>query len=432
MKAPLERLGWSNNDAKVYYNPRHQVLRHLQSSRACAKSRTTPARFVDEEEKKRENSLVTHDLFEQVARESKTKATFNKVIEVFIKRDIRRRGHVEFIYAALKKMPEFGVERDLVVYNKLLDVFPKEVFVPRNFIQRMFNHYPRQQECGVQLLEQMENYGIMPNVETKVLLVQIFGEKGHPVRKYQRIMYWFPKFKHINPFPIPQQLPEDPVDLARFSLTRIANDLDAKVTVYQLPYTDMTESGEELTLPHIVGIQSPSQMELLAKHNLNRPVFVEGPFPLWLRKTCVHYYVLRADPKPPEEQVEEPYDPERCFDYPLQLELDFDRDLGDNEDFDVEDLDEGPVYAMCMTSQGDQATLNQWIAGLQQNNPVLGQVPALFRLEPGPRELQGAAESVSGHSSRPHPDSHVENAQSGEDAEVILEEEARRSHGMKQ
>lgn len=103
---------------------------------------------------------MTHDdLFEQVAKEAQSKATFNKVVDVFTKRDIRRRGHVEFIYAALKKMPEFGVERDLAVYNKLLDVFPKEVFVPRNFIQRMFNHYPRQQECGVQLLEQMENYG---------------------------------------------------------------------------------------------------------------------------------------------------------------------------------------------------------------------------------------------------------------------------------
>lgn len=81
-------------------------------------------------------------------------------MDVFNKADIRRRGHVEFIYAALKKMPEFGVERDIAVYNKLLDVFPKEVFVPQNFIQRMFNHYPRQQECGVQLLEQMENYGV--------------------------------------------------------------------------------------------------------------------------------------------------------------------------------------------------------------------------------------------------------------------------------
>lgn len=74
----------------------------------------------------------------------------------------------------------------------------------------------------------------MPNVETKVLLVQIFGEKSHPIRKYQRLLYWFPRFKHTNPYPVPHQLPEDPVDLARLSLKRIADDLDAKVTVYQV------------------------------------------------------------------------------------------------------------------------------------------------------------------------------------------------------
>uniref|UniRef100_A0A8C6WQR0 ECSIT signaling integrator n=1 Tax=Neogobius melanostomus TaxID=47308 RepID=A0A8C6WQR0_9GOBI len=169
-----------------------------------------------------QKSLIQDDLFERVAKKNKTKATFNRVVDVFIKQDVRRRGHVDFIYAALQKMPEFGVERDITVYNKLLDVFPKEVFVPRNFIQRMYNHYPRQQECGVQVLEQMETYGVMPNVETKVLLMQIFGTKGHPVRKYQRLLYWFPKFKH------------DPVDLAKFSLKRIADDLDAKITVYQV------------------------------------------------------------------------------------------------------------------------------------------------------------------------------------------------------
>ncbi|XP_051935764.1 evolutionarily conserved signaling intermediate in Toll pathway, mitochondrial [Hippocampus zosterae] len=341
------------------------------------------AEFIGEDRTK--TPVATRDPF---AAEHKTKASFAEALQAFAKADVRRRGHVEFIYAALKKMPEFGVERDLAVYNQLLDVFPKEVFVPRNFIQRMFNHYPRQQECAVQLLEQMENYGVMPNVETKVLLVQIFGAKAHPMRKYQRIMYWFPKFKHANPFPIPHHLPEDPVELARFSLKRIANDLDAKVTVYQMPCTDATESGHQISLPHIVGIQSPDQMELLGKHDPSRPVFVEGPFPLWLRKTCVHYYVLRAEPVPPGDKVEESFDPERCLYYPLQLDLDFDRDFGDLETFDVEDLDEGPVFAMCMTSQGDQATLNQWISGLQESNPILGQIPTVFRLQAGTRELR--------------------------------------------
>lgn len=406
-----------------------QGPRYFHLSQSGLKSRpTAPVEFVPDKDKDKHKSLVQDDLFERVAKENKTKATFNRVVDVFTKQDVRRRGHVEFIYAALKKMPEFGVEKDITVYNKLLDVFPKEVFVPRNFIQRMFNHYPRQQECGVQLLEQMENYGIMPNVETKVLLLQIFGTKGHPVRKYQRLMYWFPKFKHVNPYPIPHQLPEDPVDLAKFSLKRIADDLDAKLTVYQMPCTDVTESGQEIILPHIVGIQSPSQMELLAKHNPSRPVFVEGPFPLWLRKTCTYYYILRAEPTPLEEKVEEPYDPERCFDYPLQLDLDLDRDFGDEEAFDVEDLDEGPVFAMCMTSQGDQATLNQWISGLQENNPMLGKVPTLFRLDSGSRELQVSPDS------QPSPDQgqqepKVESEEHTAAEEV--EEEPQRRHSMK-
>uniref|UniRef100_A0A3P9HXK9 Evolutionarily conserved signaling intermediate in Toll pathway, mitochondrial n=1 Tax=Oryzias latipes TaxID=8090 RepID=A0A3P9HXK9_ORYLA len=409
-------------------NPQqHRVVRGFHRSPVFAKDPRLPGRLVGEDDKKRQTSLVAHDdLFEQIAMGAKSKATFAKVIDVFNKRDIRRRGHVEFIYAALRKMPEFGVERDLGVYNRLLDVFPKEVFVPTNFIQRMFNHYPRQQECGVQLLEQMENYGITPNVETKVLLVQIFGEKSHPMRKYQRLMYWFPKFKHLNPFPVPHQLPEDPVDLARFSLTRIANDLDAKVTVHQLPCSDVTESGEEIHRPYILGIQSPGQRELLAKHDPSRPVFVEGPFPLWLRSTCVYYYVLRADPPLPQDQVEEAYDPERSFYYPLQLDFSLDRDVWDEEGFDVEDLDEGPVYAMCMAGCGDQATLGQWISDLQQENPVLGRVPTLFRLDPGPQHLQGGDDDEE--SDRLHVETEEDDPRPGED-QAVLDEEPRRGRG---
>lgn len=377
-----------------------------------------------------DKSLATHgDLFERVAKDIKTKATFNKVVDVFIKRDVRRRGHVEFIYAALRKMPEFGVAKDLSVYNKLLDVFPKEVFVPRNYIQRMFNHYPRQQECGVEVLEHMENNGVTPNMETKVLLVQIFGEKSHPMRKFQRIMYWFPKFKNVNPFPVPRTLPQDPVDLARLSLKRIVNDLSAEVTVYQMPSTDISETGEEVVAPHVVGVQSPDQMELLAQHDPSRPVFVEGPHPLWLRNTCVYYYVLRADPLPPGEKVEEPYDPERCFDYPLQLDLDWGVDLGNDHSFDVDDVDDGPVYAMCMSGQGDQATLNLWVSGLQQTNPVLGRVPTLFRLDPGPRELRAAEEAdpEAGASSDPRGEGGAE-----PDIVVVEEEESRHRRGVKQ
>lgn len=362
----------------------------------CA-STTKPTTWTNKNDKSKDSSskaLVTYDdLFEKASKESKTKATFNKVLDVFCKKDIRRRGHVEFIYTALRKMPEFGVERDIAVYNKILDVFPKEVFVPRNFIQRMFNHYPRQQECGVEVLEQMENYGVMPNNETKVLLIQIFGPKGHPVRKFQRIMYWFPKFKHVNPYPVPDPLPIDPVDLSRICLQRIAADMDAKVTVYQIPSLEVSEDGQVTTQSHIVGIQSPDQQSLLAKHNPDRPVFVEGPFPLWMKTTCVYYYILRADPLPPGEREEEKIDAERNFYYPMELDFDLERDLGDDFEFDVDEVEEGPVFALCMAGTGDQATLAKWVSGLQQVNPVLGRAPVIFCLNSGPHELQTTTES---------------------------------------
>ncbi|XP_061496362.1 evolutionarily conserved signaling intermediate in Toll pathway, mitochondrial [Rhineura floridana] len=365
-----------------------QNSRSIQVSTALGTTAPPVKDNKDNDEESTKRSLVAVDyLFERTSVDAKTKATFQQAVDIFCKRDIRRRGHVEFIYAALKKMPEFGVERDINVYNKILDVFPKEVFVPRNFFQRMFNHYPRQQQCGVQVLEQMENYGVMPNKETKFLLFQIFGDKSHPVRKYQRLMYWFPKFKHINPYPVPDPLPEDSVDLARLSLQRIAADMDARVTVYQLPHAEILDSGKTIDHPHIVGIQSPDQQSLLAHHNPDRPVFVGGPFRLWLKETCVYYYVLRAELLPPEER-EEVIDPERSFYYPMHLDIDLERDLWDDNEFDIDEVEEGPVFAMCMAGAGDQATLAKWIVGLQKTNPILCQMPVVFHLTPGPRELQ--------------------------------------------
>ncbi|XP_078069593.1 evolutionarily conserved signaling intermediate in Toll pathway, mitochondrial [Mustelus asterias] len=367
----------------------------MQGFRTCARMakgpRSPSPTLTDSkrDNRDREHALVTYeDLFEEAQCQSRTRETYERVLRAFCKRDIRRRGHVEFIYMALRKMPEFGVERELSIYNKLLDVFPKEVFVPRNYIQRMFNHFPRQQECAIQVLEQMENYGILPDMETKALLVQIFGAKSHPMRKFQRLLYWFPRFKHVNPYPVPDPLPSDPLALAHLSLQRIAGDLSSQVSVYQEPQSYLGADGREVHLPHVVGIQSPDQRDLLARHDCRHPVFVEGPFPLWLRRACVHYYILRSDPRP---KVRQPVDPERNLGYPMAMNFDLERDLGDDDKLDVEEVDEGPIFAMCQAGSGDQASLAKWISGLQLSNPSLGRTPVLFRIGPGPRELEAAA-----------------------------------------
>uniref|UniRef100_A0A7N9CNF0 ECSIT signaling integrator n=1 Tax=Macaca fascicularis TaxID=9541 RepID=A0A7N9CNF0_MACFA len=150
-------------------------------------------------------------------------------------------------------MREYGVERDLAVYNQLLDIFPKEVFRPRNVIQRIFVHYPRQQECGIAVLEQMESHGVMPNKETEFLLIQIFGRKSYPMLKLLRLKMWFPRFMNINPFPVPRDLSQDPVELATFGLRHMEPDLSARVTIYQVPLPKDSTGAADPPQPHIVG-----------------------------------------------------------------------------------------------------------------------------------------------------------------------------------
>lgn len=45
----------------------------------------------------------------------------------------------------------------------------------------------------------------------------------------------------------------------------------------------------------LMSAQSPEQKDLLSQHSPYRPVFVEGPFNLWLRDVKLGYYILRSD-----------------------------------------------------------------------------------------------------------------------------------------
>uniref|UniRef100_A0A8C9LG08 ECSIT N-terminal domain-containing protein n=1 Tax=Pavo cristatus TaxID=9049 RepID=A0A8C9LG08_PAVCR len=131
-------------------------------------------------------------------------------------------------------MPALGVARQRDAYNRLLRLLPRGPWVPRGPLQRLFAPFPRQQECGLQVLEQMERYGVVPDAETRFLLLAIFGPRSRPVRKCQRMLYWLPRMRHANPYPLPAQLPPPGLDAACLGLRRIANDPDARLSVYQV------------------------------------------------------------------------------------------------------------------------------------------------------------------------------------------------------
>ena len=114
----------------------------------------------------------------------------------------KRQNHVDIIYVALKSLKSVKLDKDLEVYKKILNILPKGKMIPRNIIQAEFQHYPKQQQCAIDLLEQMEDNGVMPDPEMEKMLLNIFGKRGYPLRKYWRMMYWMPKFKNASPFPL--------------------------------------------------------------------------------------------------------------------------------------------------------------------------------------------------------------------------------------
>lgn len=75
----------------------------------------------------------------------------------------------------------------------------------------------------------------MPDTEMEAILLNTFGSRGIPLRKYWRMMYWMPKFRNLSPWYLPEELPKDTLELAILAIQRITSvDVDMKVEVWQV------------------------------------------------------------------------------------------------------------------------------------------------------------------------------------------------------
>ncbi|KAK7110641.1 evolutionarily conserved signaling intermediate in Toll pathway, mitochondrial-like [Littorina saxatilis] len=328
-------------------------------------------------------------LFEELAAKRQAdKLTFRSAVEMYVtKESIYRRGHVEFIYAAMESMEKFNVHRDLSVYKALIEVFPKEKLVPGSMWQVEFMHFPKQQQCAIDLMDQMEDYGVIPDHDFGVRLMKVFGTDAHAFRKYRRMMYWMPKFKHANPYPVPKELPDDDISLAILALRRMAVDKENKINVWN----SMEEDPEAKEDTFIASAQSPIQQNLIQKHNPETPLFVEGGYSCWLRHKSTMYFILRADPdleflknlKEAQQAIEKD---ERLFEWTNIWEEEEGGQLVPLRS--VHEQDDGTVLAMTITGTDTKDSLVTWIRCLQKANPVLEQIPVVFRIRTPDSEVQ--------------------------------------------
>merc|ERR1719450_1221334 len=110
---------WPGSTRNVVTLKNNITTRQLHTSGVvgCIKS-------PSEDEDKNQSAVITRGYFDR-GKEEQNKENFEGAIDIFTHKDSRRRGSVEFIYAAMKNMEHFGVHRDLGSYKKLMEVFPK-------------------------------------------------------------------------------------------------------------------------------------------------------------------------------------------------------------------------------------------------------------------------------------------------------------------
>ena len=243
----------------------------------------------------RETALVNKKYFDYKDDREKNKESFEGAIDIFCDKDTRRRGSVEFIYAAMRNMEKYGVHKDLGTYRKLMEVFPKGKMIPENRLQSDFFHYPKQQQCATFLLHKMELNKVIPDEEMGDIVINVFGKYSTPYKRYCRMMYWMPKFKNLSPWPLPDELPDGALELAKLAIKQVTS-VDP-MTRLAVTHTETIPSANDQTW--IVSGQSGDQVELLAGLAEGTPLYVEGAFRVWLRDQQVSYFILRGPPVPP-------------------------------------------------------------------------------------------------------------------------------------
>lgn len=327
-----------------------------------------------EDEDQEASALVTEKYFSVDNTRESNKESFNDAIDIFTHRDTRRRGSVEFIYAAMRNMETFGVHRDLKVYKKLIDVMPKGKMIPENRLQSDFFHYPKQQQCMVDLLQKMERNRIIPDEETGDMILNVFGKYSTPFKRYCRMMYWMPKFKNKSPWPLPFEVPNDAQELAKLAIKQITS-VDPMTNINVIKTEDVEDS---LDKTWIVSGQSPDQSHLISELATGTALYVEGGFRVWLRDAQVTYFILRgpAIPRPP------PMDGEPDDLHAVRRWMDGVK--GDDPLVvlpNVHQQEDGTILGCCATGTSSRDSLLSWVRAMERDNPSLEKMVVMFTLQ---------------------------------------------------
>ncbi|CAJ0933308.1 unnamed protein product, partial [Mesorhabditis belari] len=253
-----------------------------------------PLRLLSTEASSAQHTGLVHveKQFESVPPSERNKEAFYAALIIFKER--QPRSYVDFLHSALKYMKDFGVHKDLEAYKALLNIFPKGKLIPQNQWQKIFLHYPLQQNCCVKVLDEMEWHGVQPDKETHDIVVNAFGEWNFATRKVKRMLYWMPKLRHSNKYLDRRLLEKGPLsqaDLAGLLLRTISRDPGSKLHLWKSPSTSNSVNNEWIAYS-----QSILQKNLISRLDPMTDIFIDGPFLSYVMDKPVKYVTIKCLP----------------------------------------------------------------------------------------------------------------------------------------
>ncbi|TKR61183.1 hypothetical protein L596_028328 [Steinernema carpocapsae] len=331
-----------------------------------------------------ENPKILHvdQQFSSVPREHRNRVTFHAAIDLF-KSNKQNRGHVEFINTAMNYMKEYELHKDLDTYKALLNVFPKGKLIPTNTFQKIFLHYPVQQNCCVKVLDAMEWHGVQPDKEIADIVVNAFGEWNFATKKVRRMLYWMPKMKHMNKY-LDRRHVENK-DLKAIELAAIALKMMARDPGTDLDYVHYSNTLE-LDDKWIVSAQSPLQEVVLNEMDTKTHLYVDAPRKVYVMDKTVQYAVLSSDPIPGvlEEFLDDDEEDVNRF---SEWKSPWERDPFRKER-NLHQQSDQTVLALAVFEETGQEAAAAWINHLQERCSKIQEFDVLFRLQSATASVQ--------------------------------------------
>lgn len=337
-----------------------------------------------------------------------------KIIDIWINEiGNTRKSHRDFVKILLQNMEKFDVQYEPEAYLRLIDCFPKgeHTEIKRDkWMVKAFQGKRPDHILGVNIFRIMK-YNNVESVESMFeKCEELFGKWSLATLQIRRLLFWQPRFRNLHHNPVsPKEVAcMSPIEISFWGMRQMNPGLDA---VYKKIKSDKTPGYL------LISSQIPNQIKSLDEHDINQPLYVEGPQLMYYHGKRVNYYTLYKDPLnkiKSEERVTILTDKEW---WELHYQTDFATErktynkkfYSEDEKFfpslrmhsdigiiknkwykEVEIVEndtksvEGEVFAIASITTGDHdpnmlPLLKNWMTSLQKDNPILSQVTVLFR-----------------------------------------------------